>query len=107
VKVFDVNGFALSGGGEYVLGKKDLHSQSCYLIYGFLGRGEEDRLVKPGEGYEEILCAVDGDLVMRTSKGLLTLQRGHAVHVREDEFFYLSNPSQERVTYVIAGGPLK
>jgi hypothetical protein len=104
VKSFDVRGLALSQGGEYVLGMKDLHSDACYLIYGILQAAETDRPIKAGKGYEEILCAVDGPLLMRTSRGDATLAQGHAVHVDEEDSFTISNPSDRPVVYVLAGG---
>jgi hypothetical protein len=106
VKLFDLERRASATGGEYVLGAKDLHSNACYLTYGILKGGEGDRLVKAGKGYEEILCAVSGPLVMHTINGKVTLPQGHAVHVNEDASFLISNPSSEPVIYVTAGGPI-
>jgi hypothetical protein len=104
VKSFDVRGLALSQGGEYVLGMKDLHSDACYLIYGVLQARETNRQVKAGKGYEEILCAVDGPLLMHTPRGDMTLERGHATHVQEDDVFTISNPSDRETLYVLSGG---
>ncbi len=104
MKSFDVRGLALSQGGEYVLGMKDLHSDACYLIYGVLDAAETDRPIKAGKGYEEILCAVDGPLLMCTPGGDITLAQGHAVHVEEEDSFTVSNPSDRPVVYVLAGG---
>lgn len=104
MKLFDLEHLADTQGGEYVLGAKDLHSKACYLTYGILEGGEGDRLVNAGNGYEEILCAVGGPLVMQTNRGKVTLPRGHAVHVKEDASFLISNPSKEPVIYVTAGG---
>jgi hypothetical protein len=104
VKLFDLRALASSAGGEYVLGAKDLHIQTCYLIYGHLEGGEGHRLIKPGEAHDEILCAVSGPIMMHTTRGQITLPAGHAVHVKEDESFFISNPSDGPVVYVIAGG---
>jgi len=104
VKLFHLEHLASTQGGEYVLGSKDLHSNACYLIYGVLQAGEGDRLVKAGTGYEEILCAVGGPLVMHTKHGKIMLPRGHAVHVKQDDSFLISNPSDQPVVYVMAGG---
>jgi len=104
VKTFDLEALSADEGGEYVLGMKDLHTHACYLVYGKLRTGEKERLVRPGEGHEEILCAVDGSVVMHTPRGDETLEKGHAVHVKEDESFFISNPSNLPVTYVLAGG---
>jgi uncharacterized cupin superfamily protein len=102
---FDLATLARSEGGEYVLGMKDLHTRTCYMIYGILEPGERDRLVRPGEGHEEILCAVDGPLTIHSEKGNIELQKGHAVHVKENVSFHISNPSERAVVYIMAGAP--
>lgn len=101
---FDLAELARREGGEYVLGMKDLHTHACYMIYGILQPREKDRLVRPGEGHEEILCAVDGPVMIHSEKGVTTLERGHAVHVKEDGSFFISNPSDKAVIYIMAGG---
>jgi hypothetical protein len=103
VKLFDLRTLASTEGGEYVLGAKDLHIQTCYLIYGYLEGGEGHRLIKPGESHDEILLAVDGPIMMHTKSGQIALPAGHAVHVRENESFFVSNPSESTVAYVVAG----
>jgi hypothetical protein len=104
VKLFDLRTLASTEGGEYVLGAKNLHIQTCYLIYGYLETGEGRRLIKPGESHDEILCAIDGPILMHTTRGQITLPPGHAVHVKEDESFFVSNPSDRPAVYIIAGG---
>jgi hypothetical protein len=104
VRTFDLQTSALDQGGEYVLGMKDLHSQACYLVFGVLQAGEGDRLVKPGAGHEEILCAMDGSLTIHTGHGDALLPRGHAVHIKENESFLISNPSDDTLIYILAGG---
>jgi len=104
VKLYDLRTLAAIAGGEYVLGAKDLHIQTCYLIYGHLEGGEGQRLIKPGESHDEIMCAVDGPLVMHTRRGEVPLPAGHAVHIKENESFFISNPLDTPVVYIIAGG---
>jgi hypothetical protein len=104
MKAFYLEKLALSEGGEYVLGKKDLHSQACYMIYGVIEPGAAERVIRPGIGYEEILCAVGGALLIRTPKEEIRLERGTAIHVREDESFMIANPGNEETIYIIAGG---
>lgn len=104
MKSYDLRTLAAQEGGEYVLGMKDLHTHACYMIYGILKPGEKNRLVKPGSGHEEILCVVIGELVMHTPGGDTRLEAGHAIHIKEDESFNISNPSDETVVYVMAGG---
>jgi hypothetical protein len=104
LKTFDLMQLSTSQGGEYVLGMKDLHTHACYLIYGTLQAGETGRLVKPGEGHEEILCAVNGPLAISSQSGNEILEGGHAVHVKEQESFFISNRSDRPVVYIMAGG---
>jgi hypothetical protein len=104
VKSFDLADLAADGGGEYVLGAKDLHSEACYLIYGTLLPGESGRLIRPGPGYEEILCAVTGPLLMQSFRGEEQLKKGHALHVQEAQSFSIANPSDFSVVYILAGG---
>lgn len=104
MKAFDLEKLAHREGGEYVLGMKDLHSQACYLIYGILAPGEGERLIRPGSGYEEILCAVGGPLLIRGKTGETRLESGNAVQVQEDDSFMVSNPADREIVYIIAGG---
>ncbi len=104
LRTFDVAALAATQGGEYVLGMKDLYTHACYMIYGIMQPGEGQRLVKPGDGHEEILCAVDGDLEIHSEKGDFVLRRGHATHIKEDQSFFLANPSDKTVVYIMAGG---
>jgi len=104
LKTFDLQSLAATQGGEYVLGMKDLHSRVCYMIFGILQPNEGQRLVKPGAGHEEILCAVEGPITLHTRYGDELLPRGHAIHVKENESFLISNASDEAVVYILAGG---
>jgi mannose-6-phosphate isomerase-like protein (cupin superfamily) len=104
VKSFDLAKLAEAQGGEYVLAARDLDSRACYLVYGHLKPGEQGRLIKPGDGYEEILCAVTGSLLMKLSGREVALEQGHAVHIKPTDSFYVSNPNNDPVVYVIAGG---
>jgi mannose-6-phosphate isomerase-like protein (cupin superfamily) len=104
MRAYDLEKTALVAGGEYVLGMKDLHTHACYMIYGVLQPGERDREVRPGEGHEEIMCAVTGPIVMHQDTEEIRLEEGHAVHVKEDQRFTISNPTDRRVVYIMAGG---
>jgi mannose-6-phosphate isomerase-like protein (cupin superfamily) len=104
MKTFDVKALSVGERGEYVLGMKDLGTHACYMIYGTLGPGEGGRQVKPGLGHEEILCVVVGRLLIHGPDGVFELKNGHAVHVRENQSFEVSNPDREPAVYVMAGG---
>ncbi|MFC1835124.1 cupin domain-containing protein [Thermodesulfobacteriota bacterium] len=105
MKSFDIGKMAVAEGGEYVLGAKDLHSDTCYMVYGVLEPQEKDRHMRPGQGHEEILCAVTGPIVLNVPAGDIRLEPGQAVHIKEDESFSVSNPSNGPVVYIVAGGP--
>jgi hypothetical protein len=104
MKSYNLRDIAFREGGEYVLGLKDLHTHACYMIYGILEPGESGRVVRPGGGHEEILCAVSGSIILRRTAGDAVLEEGCAVHVTEDESFHISNPSDQRAVYIMAGG---
>jgi hypothetical protein len=95
---------AQEAGGEYVLGMKDLHTHACYLIYGELGPGEQGRKICPGDGHEEILLAVSGELRLHRDGIPDVLAEGEAVHLKEAENFLISNPAATVARYVLAGG---
>lgn len=90
-------------GGEYVLGLKDLDTHACYMIYGELNPGEQGREVRPGSGHEEILLAVVGDLTISGPHDGI-LRQGRAMHFREEAACTISNPSDKKAVYVMAGG---
>ncbi len=106
MKIFDLDWLVHAYGGEYALGAKDLHSHACYVVYGILQSGELNRPLRPGKGYEEIFCALDGPVLLRTSSGEEPLEPRHAIHLGQDDSFYISNPSDRAVRYIIAGGIL-
>ncbi len=103
-KTFPVRSLCSSEDGEYVLGYRDLDTHACYLIYGELGPQETGRKACPGHGHEEILLAVAGELEIHAADEKMVLHEGEAVHLVEEETFYLSNPSDSRAIYVMAGG---
>lgn len=95
---------AVDFGGEYVLGLRDLKTHACYLIYGELEPGETGRKVSPGEGHEEILFAVHGDLNVSEGTETAVLREGEALHFVGEECVMLSNPGAEKAVYILAGG---
>jgi len=104
MKTFEMSAKALEAeDGEYILGHEDTGSNSCYMIYGALRPREKQRLVKPGEGHEEIGLAVKGDLEV-TGYRTGTLREGSAFHITGDNECYLDNTSDRAAIYIIAGG---
>jgi len=104
MKIFEIKNKALnSQRGEYILGFQDTGSHACYMIYGILKPKEKGRLVKPGEGHEEIILAVKGDLeVMGYYSG--TLKEGYAFHIEGEQECFLKNTGESEALYIIAGG---
>ncbi len=92
-----------AGSGEYLLGSQATGSHACYLIYGVLKPGEQGRELRPGAGHEELVLAVDGDIVM-TGAFTGVLKQGQAVHLRHEETCTAGNPLNRILRYVIAGG---
>lgn len=90
--------------GEYVLGLKDLGTHAVYAIYGLLRPGEKGRKAHPGEGHEEILCAVKGDIIVRKEGQGFTLEEGYALHLKSDDVYYLENEGSKTCHYFLAGG---
>jgi len=91
-------------GGEYVLGLKDVGTHAVYAIYGLLMPGEKDRKAHPGEGHEEILCAIKGGITVVKEGQRFQLEEGHALHLKSDDVYYLENESSKTCHYFLAGG---
>jgi len=104
LKVYDVAGRAPREGGETVLGLKDLGTHACYMLYGVLNPGEEPRILKPGEGHEEIILAVSGSIQIKGTDGSLTLQPGQAVYLKGAAAYEATTLGPTEARYVAAGG---
>ncbi len=91
------------GSGEYILGSQQTGSHACYLIYGVLRPGEPIRELKPGQGHEEIVLAVTGDL---QCSGVYTgiLKQGQALHLRGDDSVFVRYEGSAKAVYVVSGG---
>jgi hypothetical protein len=104
MKVFELENMAInSETGESILGFQDTGSHACYMIYGILKPKEKGRLVKPGEGHEEIVIAVKGNLRV-TGYYSEMLKEGSAFHIKGEQKCLLENPDMSDAVYIIAGG---
>jgi hypothetical protein len=104
MKIFEVFHKALhSGEGETILGFQETGSHACYMIYGILKPGEKGRTVKPGNGHEEIVLAVKGDLEV-TGYVSESLKEGSAFHLKGEQECSLENKTNSGAVYIIAGG---
>ncbi|MFQ6135645.1 MAG: hypothetical protein ACE5PM_00490 [Candidatus Hydrothermarchaeales archaeon] len=105
MRVFQLKGAAKSSeAGEYILGLEELHTHAVYLIYGVLHPGEKGRKVHPGRGHEEILCIAKGKLRANSGHETFSMEEGEAIHLHEEDVFYLENDADEVSHYVLAGG---
>lgn len=102
MKVFNVKA-SVDATGECILGAKETGSHACYLIYGTMAPKETDRPFKPGEGHEELLLVVQGDLQV-SGHVTGTLAQGEAIHLKGEETCRLENLSDTEAVYVISGG---
>jgi uncharacterized cupin superfamily protein len=102
VKIFDVIEKVKSS-GEFVLGSQETGSHACYLIYGVLQPGETGRELKPGQGHEEIVLVLQGDLVVTGARAGLVKQ-GQALHLTGNETVFAENSGSQPAVYVVSGG---
>lgn len=104
MRIFDLRIKAqLSENGEQILGFKETGSHACYMIYGILKSGEKGRVIKPGEGHEEIVLAAKGDIeITGHYEGIL--KEGSAFHIVGEHECFLENKDSSEVVYIIAGG---
>ncbi len=102
MKIFDVTG-RIKGSGEFILGAKETGSHACYLVYGVMQPGEKGRELKPGKGHEELVLAVQGDLVL-TGGYTGTLKQGQALHLEGEEKVHAENRGSAPAIYAISGG---
>ena len=93
----------IEGSGEYILGSEKTGSHACYMAYGILKPGEQGRELKPGQGHEEIVFAIQGDLKL-TGCHTDFLRQGQALHLQDEESVLVENPGDTPAIYVISGG---
>lgn len=104
MKIFELKNKALlSENGEHILGSQETGSHACYMIYGILKPGEKGRVIKPGEGHEEIVLAMKGDIAV-TGHCAGTLKEGSAFHIDGEDECFLENKGISDAVYIIAGG---
>jgi len=104
MNIYNVLDLALKNAGEYVIGSSELHTHACYFIYGILRPEEKGRLIKPGEGHEEIVCIMQGEVLLRGDKDSVSLKQGQAFHLKGEASYVMDNNGQQEAVYVIAGG---
>ncbi len=102
MKVFDVSN-RINGSGEAILGSQDTGSHACYLVYGVMEPGERGRVLNPGKGHEELVLALQGDLMLAGAY-TGTLKQGQALHLRGEESVTAENRGTAAAVYAISGG---
>ena len=103
-QIFDLEGRVRREGGETVLGLKDLGTHACYVLFGVLDPGGQPRVLKPGDGHEEIILAISGTIGLQGPDGELTLRPGQAVYLRGEETRNAVCVGDAEARYVAAGG---
>ncbi len=104
MKLFELKNKAqLSENGEHILGSQETGSHACYMIYGILKPGEKGRVIRPGEGHEEIILAVKGDVEV-TGHYSGTLKEGAAFHIAGANDCFFENKGISEAVYIISGG---
>lgn len=104
VKLYDLVPRATAEGGETVLGADDLETHACYLMYGVVEAGGNQRLLNPGPGHEEIFVLVSGQAILEGPQGSQELRAGQAFHLVGEVHYHLTNPGPGAAVYVAAGG---
>lgn len=102
--IFNVIDLAEKNGGEYVLGSADLHTHACYLIYGVLRENEKGRVISPGRGHEEIICLVEGEVLVYREEETYSLKTGQTFHLKGETKYIMDNKGKDKAVYVISGG---
>lgn len=103
-ETYDLEGRVHREGGETILGLKDLGTHACYLIYGVLDPGGPGRVLKPGDGHEEIILAMSGAIRLEGPDGETVLRPGQAVYLRGEETWEAFCEGDMEARYVAAGG---
>jgi len=104
MNTLDLKNHALtSESGEFIFGLEHTGSHACYMIYGVLKPGQEQRVIKPGKGHEEMVLAMKGNFEI---SGWFSgwLREGCAFHIAGEDTVYLQNTDTTDACYVIAGG---
>lgn len=78
--------------------------QDTYLGVGFLEPGEKEKKTGPGKGHEEIIYIINGEIDITGLEQNVSLKKGEAFFLADGTSAKLSNKTDERCYYVIAGG---
>jgi hypothetical protein len=104
MNIFDLkNNARTSKSGESIFGLEHTGSHACYMIYGVLKPAQQQRVIKPGKGHEEIVLAVKGNFEI-SGRFSGKLREGYAFHIAGEDTVYLQNTDTTDACYVIAGG---
>jgi uncharacterized cupin superfamily protein len=104
-QVYDLEGRVRREGGETVLGLKELGTHACYMLFGVLDPGGEPRVLKPGQGHEEIILAISGAINLQGPDGEdVVLQAGQAIYLKGEETWLATCMGPAEARYAAAGG---
>lgn len=81
--------------------------EDCYIGYGILEPGEQNRKIGPGRGHEEILFILKGSAKIYTKEEEFPLQEGEVYHLGDGKKLRISNLTNDKIEFIIAGGHTK
>ncbi|MGQ4873915.1 MAG: cupin domain-containing protein [Promethearchaeia archaeon] len=78
-----------------------------YLGEGFLESNESGRKISPGRGHEEIIYVREGKIKIKLDGKEEILESGELLYIPERKTAILTNLSEKRSYFLIAGGHTK
>lgn len=78
-----------------------------YLGMGFLEPNESGKKIGPSRNHEEIFYLTEGEIKVETKKNELIMREGDIYYMKEGLKLRISNLTDKRIYYIIAGGHSK
>ena len=77
--------------------------QNIYLGLAYLEPIEMKKFT-PGKGHEEIIYLIEGNLTVNMNNEDFQLKEGESIYIPSDCVITITNPTNKRIYFVIAGG---
>lgn len=107
MKIYNLHRLADSSpDGAYLLGPKELHSETVELLYGRLRPKETGHSHATPAGVEEIICVIKGSMLVNHAKSAFTVCTGEAFLSKERTGLTFANPGDSETIYISAIGRL-
>ncbi|MHA1265510.1 MAG: hypothetical protein ACTSRS_09770 [Candidatus Helarchaeota archaeon] len=78
--------------------------QDVYLALCYLEAAEEDRIIGPPAGHEEILFLLEGKLRVTLKDKIFEMNKGEVCHLSDGQKATLKNLTAKKIYFIIAGG---